>query len=312
MPRRQSRLRPRSRAATLVLAACLATVSACAVGPDGVASTMPAPARAAERVAPAASGTALEPVASRDLSPVYWLGERDSTVYLYREYVRAEDQGDPVTTSIKHMLEQPPEDPDFFNVWSPASRIGTSISTDNVITVDLSADAFARRLDAGLAERAIQQLVFTATSAAANAGLLGGHSAQVVLLVDGHSGYEAFGHVLLDGPMSRDTTLCAPIWVLDPEQGRVAADSTVRIHGFAAQFPAGARWEVQRIDAGDVADRVVASGAVQTGEADLAANEFAVSLVLPKGSYRLAVWGTPSTGTDRLAEDTKDFTVSGN
>ncbi|WP_345151870.1 GerMN domain-containing protein [Arthrobacter ginkgonis] len=309
MTRRQPRLRPRARAATLALAACLAMVSACAEGPGGAAATMPAPTEASQKVPAAASGTALEPVASRDLSPVYWLGERDSTVYLYREYVRAEDQGDPVTTSIKHMLEQPPEDPDFFNVWSPASRIGTSISADNVITVDLSADAFARRLDAGLAQRAIQQLVFTATSAAANAGLLGGSSAQVVLLVDGHADYEAFGHVPLDGAMSRDATFCAPIWVLDPGQDRVAADNAVRIHGYAAKFPAGTRWEVQRT--GSESDTVVASGAVETGEADLGANEFEISLALPRGSYRLAVWGTPSTGTERLAEDTKDFTVSG-
>ncbi|GER22144.1 hypothetical protein NCCP1664_06410 [Zafaria cholistanensis] len=308
---RHTRLRTRARIAALGLAACLAMVSACAEGPGGASSTMPVPTEALQKVPAAASGTALEPVASRSLSPVYWLGERDSTVYLYREYVRAEDQGDPVTTSIKHMLEQSPEDPDFFNVWSPASRIGTSISADNVITVDLSADAFARRLDAGLAQRAIQQLVFTATSAAANAGLLGGAAAEVVLLVDGRAGHEAFGHVPLDRPLSRDATFGAPIWIVDPVQGGVATGNPVRIHGYAADFPAGTRWEVRQTDGGK-ADPVVASGTVRTGEADLAANEFEISLTLPRGSYRLAVWGAPPTGTGRLAEDTKDFTVQGN
>ncbi|MEE1621159.1 GerMN domain-containing protein [Zafaria sp. Z1313] len=304
--------RTRSRLAVLVLVAGLGAVSACSGTSSGAASTMPpAPSSAASAAVPSAgSGSPLEKLASHRLAPVYWLGERDSTVYLYREYIQAEDQGDPITTSLKHMLEQQPGDPDYFNLWSPATRIGTSINADNVITVDLSADAFRRPLDAGLAERAVQQLVYTATAAAANAGLLSGSIApRVVVVVDGHSGYEAFGHVPLSGPLERDASLRAPIWIIDPQQDAARTAGRVVITGLSAEFSGGARWEVRRM-ADDGAADVVSTGRLTLGAGQLPDDQFELAVDLRPGNYEVSVWGQNAGSDERLSEDTKHVVVS--
>ena len=122
-------------------------------------------------------------------------------------------------------------DPDFFTpLAEPAKKLATSISGKNVITVDVSADAFNSNVDAGMAERAIQQLVYTATAAAASAGLIdSGQQIQVVVLVDGHTDYVAFDHVRLGAPTSRDGRMVAPVWIIDPPGGAHVRRRRVKI-----------------------------------------------------------------------------------
>ena len=76
-----------------------------------------------------------------------------------------------------------------------------------------------------MAERAIQQLVYTATAAAASAGLIdSGQQVQVVVLVDGHTDYVAFNHVRLGAPTSRSAGIVALVWIIDPQEGTSVAD----------------------------------------------------------------------------------------
>ena len=99
------------------------------------------------------------------------------------------------------MMSEKPLDPDFFTPWQNPRKLATSISGKNVITVDVSADAFNSNLDADMANRAVQQLVYTATAAGASSGLIdSGQQIQVVILVDGHTDYMAFNHVRLGSP----------------------------------------------------------------------------------------------------------------
>ena len=80
-----------------------------------------------------------------------------------------------------------------------------------MITIDISADAFGHKVDQGIAERSVAQLVYTATAAAAMAGLVDTTTAvQVSVLVDGHTGYNAFGHVPLDKPLTRNAAFRCP------------------------------------------------------------------------------------------------------
>ncbi|MGJ9402034.1 GerMN domain-containing protein [Arthrobacter sp. KK5.5] len=305
------RRRTRSRVAVLVLVASLGAVSACAGGMGVPTTTMPEGSSTTARVTPPPQDAEpLEKLSSHRLSPVYWLGERDLTVYLYREYLKAEDQGDPITSAIKYMLEHTPTDTDYFNVWSPAARIGTSIDTNNVITVDLSDDAFSRELDRGLAERAIQQLVYTATAAAANAGLLTGTTpSRVAVLVDGHTGYEAFGHIPLDGPIERVASLRAPIWVIDPQDGATRPAGKLTVRGVSAGFTGGTRWEVRRTRDGEPGE-VVSQGALALGAGELPEDAFEIVLNMRPGEYRLSVWGQTAQDAERLSEDTKALTVN--
>ena len=143
-------------------------------------------------------------------------------MFLYREFRDVPEQDNPVTRALRVMMSQKPLDPDFFTPWQNPKKLATSISGKNVITVDVSADAFNSNVDAAMAERAIQQLVYTATAAGASAGLIdSGQQIQVVVLVDGHTDYVAFNHVRLGAPTSRSAGMVAPVWIIDPQEGDV-------------------------------------------------------------------------------------------
>lgn len=300
--------RMRGRMVMLVAVLSLGTVAACVGTSEGAPTSMPAATDVSSSVAGRSSSAALESLSGPHLSPIYWLGERDSTVYLYREYLAAEDQGDPVTTAIKYLTEHQPDDPDYFNLWSKPTRIGTSIDANNVITVDLSADAFSRKLDEGLAQRAIQQLVYTATAAASAAGLIGQDPpASVNILVDGHSGFNAFGHVELTGPIRRNTRFRAPIWIIDPQEGAKVPAGKLKVQGTSVAFPGGTQWELMRAEGKE--EVRVDSGTMKLGEGDLADNTFALTTDVEKGDYTLAVWGSKDDSTARQSEDSTTFTV---
>ncbi|MCC3269182.1 GerMN domain-containing protein [Arthrobacter gengyunqii] len=237
--------------------------------------------------------------------PVYWLGINGSNVHLYREFQPSETSGDPIVEAVTAMTAGKPSDPDYFNPWSKAGSVTASISGKNVITVDISSDAFKTSLDAGMAHRAVQQLVYTATAAASNAGLITvGHAPSVVLLVDGKAGYQAFGQERLEGQLERDASLVAPIWIIDPQEGG-GTQSVLTVSGSAVSEGGQLSWRVEPI-----VDGRPAEDAVQTGYAELEAPTGGTSLYsfavdLAPGEYSVSVFH----GTDRADEDSKRVTV---
>ena len=240
--------------------------------------------------------------------PVYWLGLNGSNVYLYREFQPAETSGDPIAEAVLAMTSGKPSDPDYFTPWNKAGSVSASISGKNIITVDISADAFKASLDAGMAHRAVQQLVYTATAAASNAGLTTvGHTPYVVLLVDGKAGYHAFGHELLEGQLERDPALAAPIWIIDPQEG-TGAQSSLTVHGTAVSEGGQLSWRVEPI-----VDGRPAEAAVDTGYAELEAPTGGISLFsftveLAPGEYSVSVFH----GADRTDTDSKRVTIYSN
>lgn len=254
----------------------------------------------------------LESAKTASQTPVYWLGKSAQSVYLYREFREVENRGDPITTAIAAMTTEQPLDGDYFNPWQPASSVAASISPDGVITVDISADAFARPLDAGMARRAVQQLVYTATAAAASSGLISqDEQIQVVILVDGHTGYQAFGQVPVGQPMVRDASLVAPVWVIDPQDGTVYEGHNVTINGRGAARTDTLGWEITAVGATDSSRTAEPmTGSVKLGEDN--AGTFTFSVTLPEGSYELRVFqGEP--GANRSQQrfvDSKDFAVT--
>ena len=174
----------------------------------------------------------LETTQASNKAPVYWIGRSNENVFLYREFRDVPEQENPVTRALRSMMSQKPLDPDFFTPWQNPKKLATSISGKNVITVDVSPDAFNSNLDEDMAKRAIQQLVYTATAAGASSGLVdSGQQIQVVILVDGHTDYLAFNHVRLGTPTPRGAGMVAPVWIIDPQEGVGVADGSVKISG---------------------------------------------------------------------------------
>ena len=176
-------------------------VSACVASPQTGITSSSSPSQVI--TGPGAAGvpstsTPLETTQASNKAPVYWIGRSNDNVFLYREFRDVSEQENPVTRALRVMMSEKPLDPDFFSPWQNPKKLATSVSGKNVITVDVSPDAFNSNVDAETAERAIQQLVYTATAAAASSGLIdSGQQIQVVMLVDGRTDYVAFNYVRL-------------------------------------------------------------------------------------------------------------------
>ncbi|WP_146361905.1 GerMN domain-containing protein [Arthrobacter yangruifuii] len=239
------------------------------------------------------------------LMPVYWLGLNDSTVSLYREFLSSDNTGDPIGEAVHAMSAGKPMDQDYFTPWHSAKSVTASISSKNVITVDISSDAFKGSLDSGMAHRAVQQLVYTATAAAANAGLTTvGQESSVVILVDGKEGYRAFGHVPLEKPLHRDPELVAPIWVIDPQESQVRG-TDILVSGTAVVQSEGLMWRAEPIVDGRPSSNAAASGSLDLHKAPGDTAEFSFAATLVPGEYSLRVYyrGHEATG------DSKRITV---
>ncbi|WP_309079777.1 GerMN domain-containing protein [Zhihengliuella sp.] len=288
--------------------ACLCVLTACAPVEDASMAThlsTAAPTHAPSGVGSSADGRE-EDLSSKQLSPVYWVGTVDGERRLYREFVRAHDHGDPVVTALRHLLNGMPYDSEYASLLSPTPTVGASIDVDNVITVDISSDAFRRTLDADDARLAVQQIVYTATAAAASAGLLSDASSPSVrLLVDGRSDREVFGHLRTGEPMPRIPELRAPIWIIEPQFGSLRSPGTVHVTGVGIDYPGGMHWRVERIGSagtGTEADLLenpvpVDGGVVDVGRGDLPEDQFDVPVVLDDGLYRVSVWGEDGDGS---------------
>ncbi|TLM87596.1 GerMN domain-containing protein [Pseudarthrobacter sp. NamE5] len=308
-PRRAGRDGGRVRPA--LLAAVLAVVpllSGCLVDPD------PSPTEALTS-SPAVTGTApstsapLETTQSSNKAPVYWIGRTSSNVFLFREFRDVPDQENPVTRALRAMMSEKPLDPDFFTPWQNPSKLATSISGKDVITVDVSEDAFNSNLDAGMAARAIQQLVYTATAAAASSGLIdSGQQMRVRILVDGHTDYLAFGHVQLGDLMARGAGMVAPVWIIDPQEDSELPAGSVKVTGRSTSPGGKVRWQVLRAEENGTKAPFVTGEAAAAAEA-AQAGVFTLALTLPAGEYELRVAQADTADQPDPNEDSRSFKV---
>ena len=286
---RRSRRLVRAGAGAALLVAMLAT-GGCGVVAEYPTTTMPTAFSAESRsLAPMTISPPAE-AGTGTLMPVYWLGLNDTTVSLYREFLQSDNTGDPIGEAVRAMTAGKPLDQDYFTPWQPADKVTASISSKNVITVDIPSKAFKGSLDAGMAHRAVQQLVYTATAAAVNAGLTTvGQESTVVVLVDGKAGYRAFGHESLEEPLRRDPSLVAPIWIIDPQESQVRSTS-LTVTGTAASQPEGLYWRAEPVVDGRPSSDAVASGRVDFHEGPGSTREFTFSTTLAPGTYSLKVY----------------------
>ncbi len=302
--RTSDRLRVLDRWAILGLAVSLA-LGGC-TNNDSAEQDATMPASSTSSSSALITAAPLETATSSQTLPVYWLGRSNDDVFLYREFFPAKSTDDPMVAALRTMMSTKPRDPDYFSLWNTPSRLGASISAKNVITVDVSADAFAQKVDAGIAQRSVAQLVYTATAAAAMAGLVDPSSSiQVSVLVDGHTGYDAFGHVLLDKPMTRDASLVAPVWIISPSQGARYKTLPLKVEGQGISPTGTLAWELAKSSNGK-ADEPYLNGTVAIPEGANELGTFSFSLIPPPGSYELSVFiDDPASPGTRIGVDTK-------
>ncbi len=259
------------------------------------ASMGPPRTPAAEPGAPRSTPVAPRPAdTGTSLVPVYWIGDIGGHQGLFREFHAspAKGSGDPIVDAVQLMTGGTPLDPDYGSPWAAAGSVSSSISTQNVITLDLSSDAFSDTLGEEEALLAVQQLVYTVTAAAASAGLItGGEASSVVVLVDGAAGYRAFGAVDLDGKWTRDHTVLAPVWIIDPQEGVVAGTDGLIVHGLAPAGEDAVRWRVARLPPGQVSDAGTSlregTAVIEGGKGTSGTYSFPISL--PPGDYEITV-----------------------
>jgi spore germination protein GerM len=294
----------------LVLPAAL-TLSGCVATPQSGITNSDAPSALSGPASPGAPTTSapLETTQASNKAPVYWIGRSNDNMFLYREFREVPEQDNPVTRALRVMMSQKPLDPDFFTPWQNPNKLASSISGKNVITVDVSPDAFNSNVDAGMAERAIQQLVYTATAAGASAGLIdAGQQVQVVVLVDGHTDYVAFNHVRLGAPTSRSAGMVAPVWIIDPQEATSLPDGAVKVSGRSTVPGGKLRWEILRVDG---STKTTYLNGTTTAAADAAQpGAFSLSVNLGPGNYEVRVSqledGNPA---QYLNVDTRGFSV---
>lgn len=290
--------------AILLLTGCIADA-----GPEPVLSANTGTAATGFPAAPSTSAP-LETTQSSNKAPVYWIGRSNGNVFLYREFRDVPEQENPVTRALRAMMSEKPLDPDFFTPWQNPTELATSISGKNVITVDVSQDAFNSNLDADMAVRAIQQLVFTATAAAASSGLIdAGQQIQVRILVDSHTDYVAFDHVKLGAPMSRAAGMVAPVWIIDPQEGTDIAGGSVKITGRSTVPGGKLRWQILRT-AGNGDKTPYLTGETTASTEATQSGLFTLALSLSSGSYELRVSQSDGSNSDELNVDTRKFNVS--
>ncbi|MFF0990681.1 GerMN domain-containing protein [Kocuria nitroreducens] len=237
--------------------------------------------------------------------PVYWVGRADGEERLFREFRDASEAAaavDPIAAAAALMTGATPEDPDYRTLWTPVDRVGASTSPDGTITVDLPSEAFRPDLDDREVRLALQQLAHTVTATATTAGLLPeGSAAQVVVLVDGRPDEEVFGSVRLDGHLTPDETMEAPIRLDEPRQDE-RTEGSLTLSGRALDGVRGCRWTVARPGG----ERVSSGAAAEVPRSD-GTVAFRAELELEPGDYVVTVLGRDAEG--RTVRDDKDVEV---
>ena len=285
----------------LLSLALVAAVSGCS-GKDDLTSTPGGSTSPSATTAPSATAPASTTLTG---VPVYWIAESRDAVALYREFRNVTDNGGRIASAVSAMTRLQPLDPDYTTPWRPASRVDVSQAGD-AITVDLSADALANtQVGSELAERAVQQLVYTATAAAAQAGT---PATTVRILVDGAAA-DAWGAVRLGEATRRSamSAVQAQSWVTTPQEGQVLPAGSVQFKGFGTSNEATFGWKVL-----SSAGAVVAQGSAMGGTGDGGFGVVSWSAQLPAGSYKVELsTDDPSGGAEGNgpATDDKAFTV---
>ena len=128
--------------------------------------------------------------------------------------------------------------------------------------------------------------------------------------MDGHTGYNAFGHVLLDKPLTRDAAFVAPVWIIDPANKSTYNEVPLKVMGQGISPTGTLAWSLATVVDGTVENQF-SNGTVTIPKGANELGEFTFSLVPPPGTYQLSVYIADASMPDKkIGLDTKIVTIS--
>jgi hypothetical protein len=246
-----------------------------------------------------------EPPAGSGTVPVYYVTTTPAGDRLAREFRQVPTPDGPLVAAVHTMLTEPAVDPDYnASVWGADTQVLSVEVGDTAIEVDLTGETDYTGVRDEVATLAVQQLVYTVTAAASNAGLNGALPVQI--LVDGEPPDAMWGQLDLSAPVARAPELGTRLLVQidDPAQDAVVG-STVTVTGAAATTEANVLWEIQQ-------DGDTVQSSHTTAQECCRLAPFTFTVELAPGSYTvIASQSDESGGTEGFApmSDSKDFTV---
>jgi hypothetical protein len=236
-----------SAAATAVaatVASVFLTMGSCTPPSGEVPGATPSAQPTTESPPPSPSDPSVSPPASQGGSqtasvPVYYLNDYRNKPMLYREFHRiAVGDGSKAArtrAAVTEMLDgRTAYDNDYVSSWPASAKVRNVTVDGSVVTVDLSGAA-VNGDDPTAQAAALQQLIWTATGASDADGMK--------LLLDGKPVAKLWDRLDTGGTLRRGTasTVVAPVWVIDPQEGAVVGKDGVTIN------VAGIVWEATMV-----------------------------------------------------------------
>jgi hypothetical protein len=297
LPAIRARVGARARQRRLLTVSLAAAATVAVVG-TGVVVALGRPAPDLPPVPPSGSSPVTQPSTS-DTSPapgygvrvpVYFAGVNDR---LFREFqmltVPTDNLENRIAAATERSVHGQAVDPDYDTRWAPEFGVARVTVDGSVATVELTGPA------APADPLAAQQIVYTATAAAADHGT---QLSGVRILVNG---VELPGGVLV---RAASLLTLAPLWLISPQQGETVGPN-VDLHVAGAVFEATARVRVRASDGTVVEDTFMTldAGAPERGEGHL-------PLTLAPGRYTIEVFYESPQDSSEQGLDDHDITVA--
>jgi Immunoglobulin-like domain of bacterial spore germination/Sporulation and spore germination len=240
-----------------------------------------------------------------DTVPVYYVTDTTQGPRLAREFREVPAPDGPLVAAVTTMLAEPALDFDYESLWLPDTQVRGVEVTANAIEVDFTGETDYTAVRDDVAELAVQQLVYTVTAAANDAGLNG--QLPVQILVDGEQPGQMWGQLDLTEPIAREPqTNVGQLVQIDNPFDRAVVGRTVTVRGVAMAFEATLTWQVY-----DDEGNPVEEGFTNTNDSGRFA-PFEFEVELEPGVYSVVVTDSDPTGGAEgpgPMSDTKNFTV---
>lgn len=207
---------PRAVVAAAVAAVILGLVFAALTKPDAEVTALPSP-EPAQPTQTVIESRAIPAIVRN--TPLYYVGRDEK---LYRELRDLQSSGDLVRSSLAALLTVVPLDPDYRTVWGPGQLLGAEVEAD-VLTVDLTAEAFEPLNSPVAAARARDQVVYTASE------LVGNPLLRVTFRSDGGPAPDGFDNP--DGYQRRGLDPMPALWISSPRNQAILESGAPTIVG---------------------------------------------------------------------------------